>query len=90
MAKEVYRCKSNSELTSEILVVAKYTHEGNEVISKRLCGFYPEDTDKEVWANAGLMLIYQRIIRNARQVKEGHKKVTTGRGDVDLSAIENV
>lgn len=91
MAKQdMYKAFEDVELTEGIVVVAKFTANDTEYVSKRLCAFYPEHTNKDRVANQGLKLVYQRQIREARQSKEGLKKVSTGGKAVDLSAIEAV
>lgn len=57
--------------------------------AKRVCGYYPTTSDKNIMANKGLALVYQGLIRTAKLTKLGIKKVSSG-ATVNLSAIESV
>lgn len=91
MAKgTAYKVYEDAELTVAEVVVGKFKHEGAMLTSKRVCAFYPADTNKNKMANSGLKLVYQRNIREARALAEGIKKTTSGGEAVDLSDVPEV
>jgi len=91
MAKQdIFKVYDDAELTASEIVVAKFKHADELLVSKRVCAFYPATTNKDKMANSGLKLVYQRLIREARASKEGIKKTTSGGQAVDLSDIAEV
>ena len=90
MGAEIFKAFEDRELTVSDVVIAKFTHNTKLYVAKRLCSFYPNTSQKNSVANQGIKLVYQRLIRQACEVKQGIKKVTSGGKSVDLSTIDSV
>ena len=76
MAKQdIFKVYDDAELTASEIVVAKFKHADELLVSKRVCAFYPATTNKDKMANSGLKLVYQRLIREEGQVRKVSKKL---------------
>ena len=90
MDKNTFKAYEDSELTVSEVVIARFTHDTKLYVGKRPCAFYAETTNKDKQANAGLKLVYQRLIRSATEVKHGIKKITADGKSIDLASIDSV
>ena len=72
------------------IIIARFTHEGQNYVGKREVKLYDGDDQMTADANVGLTLRTQRQIRDALRVKKGLKVVPSSGQSVDVSSIESV
>jgi len=92
MAKD-FKIFDDSELSVVKPVFAKYTHKASGVKytwKKSACMFYPENSKKNFYANQGLTLAYQRVIRQQGLQAEGLSTITSNGVAIDYSDIKEV